>query len=488
VFWASVRTWGVQLGTLLLFLVLARILGPRDFGLVALATVYLDLSDRLIDQGFASAIVQRRVLDDEHLDSAFWMSMAVAVVAMVCTFFVAPVAARLTHQPQLTSVLRVLSLTMLFTAMVSVQDGILRRRMAFRSLAMRGLASVIVGGLVGVGMAVAGYGVWSLVGQQLAWELSAIVVMWRATGWRPGFRVSKVRLKELWSIGAPITGTRLLETGQRRASDFIIGATLGPTALGFFAVGQRMATSLSRMMVDSIVQVAFPAFAQLQDNAERLRQAYYKATQYSAAIAFPAFLGLAALAPEFIAAWFGPRWLPSVRVSQILAILGLTWMTWSFNGAVLQALGAVRVQFWLRMFSTLTNLGAIIIGLRWGINGVAYAMLLRAIIFAPIGAAVVRHHVKMDYAIVTRRVMPPFAGAMAAVLAVVLVRFLVGSARPVAILFLGASVGAAVHVGVIRLLAPELIGEVWDLVRRQRELRRPPVAAGNPVSPVAPEA
>ncbi|HEY2824788.1 MAG TPA: oligosaccharide flippase family protein, partial [Gemmatimonadales bacterium] len=230
VVWASVRTWGVQLGSLVLFLVLARILGPKDFGLVALATVYLDLADRLIDQGFANAIVQREALDDEHLDSAFWISMASATVAVLATVFLAPLAAEVTGQPGLTPILRVLSITMFFTAMLSVQDGILRRRMAFRSLAMRGLASVTVGGLVGIGMALSGYGVWSLVGQQLAWEFTAIVVLWKATGWRPGFRVSRVRLKELWKVGAPITGSRLLEVAQRRASDFIIGSALGPTA------------------------------------------------------------------------------------------------------------------------------------------------------------------------------------------------------------------------------------------------------------------
>jgi len=484
VFWASVYTWGVQLGSVLLFLLLARILGPTDFGLVALATVYLDLVDRMIDQGFASAIVQRRELDDQHLDSAFWTSMAIAVFAMGMTLLGAPLVASVTHQPRLIPVLRVLSLTMVCTAMVSVQEGILTRRLAFRSLAMRGLSSVAVGGAVGVGMALAGLGVWSLVGQQLAWELAAIVVLWRATGWRPGLRVSRARLKELWKVGAPITGTRLLETGQRRSSDFIVGAMLGSTALGFFAVGQRMATALNRMIVDSVSQVAFPTFSRLQEDPQQLLRAYYKAIQYAAAIAFPAFLGLAALAPEFIAAWFGPKWLPSVRVSQVLAILALTWMTARFNGAVLQALGAVRIQFWLRLFGALTNLVAIIIGLRWGINGVAYAMLIRVLVFAPLSAAAVRHYVKLDYVAVARRTVPPLLGAVAAVLAVVLVRQLLGSGRPVAILVLGAGLGAAAHLGVIRLLVPGLIGEVVALLLRQRAGKRPSTAA-EPV-PVAP--
>jgi PST family polysaccharide transporter len=227
-----------------------------------------------------------------------------------------------------------------------------------------------------------------------------------------------------------------------------------------------MAVSLSTMLVESIIQVAVPAFSRLQAKAEQLKVAYYKGTEYAATIAFPAFLGLAAVAPEFISVWFGPRWMPSVRVSQVLAILAVTWMTGKFNGVALQALGAVRTQFWLRMFGTLTNLAAIVYALRWGINGVAYAMLGRALILAPVSAFFVRRYTHVDYGLVTRQVLPPLIGALASVACVSAVRALFHGQHPALIMAIGVPLGATVYVGIIRVIAPALFADVSGLLRR----------------------
>ena len=465
VLWVVVRNWSVQLGSLLLFVVLARLLRPGDFGLVALAAAYLDIADRLVEQGFASAIQQRPVLTDEHLDSAFWMTAGVAALAIIVTLVTAPVMASVTGLPQLTPILRALSLTLVFTSMRSIQDGVLRRELRFKSLAARGVASVVCGGVVGVAMAFAGFGVWSLVGQQLAWEATGVIVMWRAVKWRPAFRVSRAHLRELWDIGAPITATRLLSTTQRRASDFLIGGGLGPVALGYFGIGQRVVGALNRMLSDAVNQVAFPAFSRVSRNPERVVRGYRTATRYIAFAAFPVFLCVAALAPEMVRVGFGEKWVPSIRVVQTLSVMGLVWLIWSFNAAVLQAVGAARVQFWLGLMGTTTNILVIIFALPYGINGVAYAILIRSLIFSPISTMTVRKYIGVRVADLAADFRGPLVGAVASFAAITAVRMLLPGQPPTLILALGILLGGLVYVACIRLLAPGLMQELWSLGR-----------------------
>ena len=465
VFWAAIRTWGVQFGSLLVYVVMARLLGPADFGLIAMAAVYMDAIDRLVDSGFADAIVQRKELSDGHLDSAFWTSVALALAGILTTFLAAPLLARVLGEPRLVHVMWGLSVIVLFTALRSVQTGLLRRRLAFRALALRGITSVWIGGAVGIAMAFAGLGVWSLVGQQIARECVGVLVLWATSDWRPGLRATRAHLRELWQIAAPIMGSRLLLVGQRRASDFIIGGALGSVALGFFAVGQRIVTALTRMMVDSIAQVAFPTFARLQGDPDRLLAGYYRAMRYSALLAFPAFLGAAALAPEIVLVGLGERWAASVMVMQVLCVLGITWTAWEFNSAVLQAVGAVRIQLRLGLLGALTNLLAIVIGLRWGIEGVAVAMLVRSALFAPISTLVVRRRLGISLRQLGRATRAPLVGASAAA-GVALLASQLGAGFPAPlVLALGTAAGAAAYVTTVRLLDPGLLPEVVTLAR-----------------------
>ena len=474
VLWASVRTWGVQFGALALFAVLARLLGPRDFGLVAVAAAYLDIADRLVEQGFASAIQQRRTLTDEHLNTAFWVNNIVAFLIIVVTLIGAPYLARLMDMPLLSPVLRVLSLTMVFTATRTVQDGILRRELRFKSLAARGIASVVCGGIVGVAMALAGYGVWSLVGQQLVWEASGVVVMWTAVKWRPSFHFSRELLGELWEVGGPITGSRLLNTTQKRAQDFIIGGGLGAVALGYFGVGQRIVTALNRMVSDAVNQVALPAFARVQHDNSRLIRAYAKATRYMAFTAFPTFIGIAAIAPEMIPLAFGPKWLPSVHVAQTMSIVGLIWFIWSFNSAVLQGVGAARVQFWLGLLGTTTNIIAILWALPYGIDMVAYAILAPSVIFSPLSTYVLHRYIGISVRELAAGFRAPFMASVMAYGAVSLVRLGLHAYGPLVVAVCGIAVAAPTYLGIVRLLSPDLMPELWSLARetltRQRSL------------------
>jgi O-antigen/teichoic acid export membrane protein len=173
VFWSALESWGRQAISFGVFFLLARLLGPGTFGLVALSSVFLAFLQVFLDQGFSQAIVQRQNLEPEHLDTAFWTNLGVSILLATTSIACAGLVSDLFKEPQITSIIRCSSLGLLLSAFSSVQDAILQRKLAFKALATRSLVGVVIGGVVGVSMAFMGFGVWSLVGQQLSTSLDS---------------------------------------------------------------------------------------------------------------------------------------------------------------------------------------------------------------------------------------------------------------------------------------------------------------------------
>jgi len=191
VVWSGIQNWGSSLLSVGVFLVLARLLDAQAFGLVALASAFTGLMVIFLRQGFSRAIIQRSDLQPGHLDTAFWINIAGGVVLTGAGMALAGLVSSVYGEPQLTPVIRWLSVGFLASALSATQEAVLQRRLNFKGLAMRSLVASLAGGVVGVGMAVSGFGLWSLVGQNLCAGLVGVVVLWRASEWRPGFNVSR---------------------------------------------------------------------------------------------------------------------------------------------------------------------------------------------------------------------------------------------------------------------------------------------------------
>src|SRR5919106_1377792 len=338
-FWSVVQKWGRAGLTTITFIILSRLLAPEAFGLVALATAFTVFIELFLDQGFGSAIVQREELEPEHLDTAFWLNVLTSILMTVGLIAASGLLGALFEQPRLTSVLQWLSITLILSGLSSTQISILQRKLAFKEFAIRSMVANAVGGIVGISMAFAGYGVWSLVGQDLAGGLVRVVVLWRASDWRPGFKVSKRHYKELVTFGASIVGNNALNVLMKSSDDLLIGYFLGPTLLGFYTIGYQLLVIIIRLVTEVTNSVAFPAFSRIQHQPERMRNAFYKVTQYTSVFAFPVFIGLAALAPEIVPAVFGEKWAPSIPVMQVLALIGILQSVLFFNGSVIKASG-----------------------------------------------------------------------------------------------------------------------------------------------------
>src|SRR5574341_866507 len=222
VVWSAAQSWGIRLITFLVTLVLARILLPEAFGLVAYATVFIAFAQIFVDQGFSDAIVQCPQIEREHLDTAFWINMLTGALIALVGVISSGAIAKLFREPQLAPIVSWLSLSFIFSGLSSVQQALLRRQLAFKSLALRSLLATIAGGVVAIGMALLGYGIWSLVAKILVSNLVSAIALWQVSDWRPGFRFSKRHFKDLFSFGINIVGGNFVDFFSLHSDDFLI--------------------------------------------------------------------------------------------------------------------------------------------------------------------------------------------------------------------------------------------------------------------------
>jgi PST family polysaccharide transporter len=382
--WTTLRSISSRLVGSVVFVVLARLLDPKAFGTVALASVFLVFMSLLVESGFGEAVIQRKQVTEVDLNTAFWVNNAFGLALALTMTACAGLLATLFDQPELAPVLRALSLVFVLAALASIPQALLRRALRFRQIALRGLAGTIAGGAVGVGMALAGLGVWSLVGQILANTLVGTAVLWLACPWRPGATVSRSSFVELFRFGANILGERMALFASRRSDDFLVGLVLGPVALGLYTAAYRILLLMTDVIIWTVEGVAFPVFSRLHGDPERSKRAFYMVTQFCSAVAIPAFLSLAVLAPELTRVAFGPKWTGAIPVMQVLAVVGIPHSVTYLNKAVVNAGGRPNLSLRVAMLTAIVNVVAFVLVVRWGILAVATSYVVCSYLLTPV--------------------------------------------------------------------------------------------------------
>ena len=461
-FWTFVQSWGTQFGSLSIFFLLARLLTPEAFGLVALASVFLAFMQAFLSQGFADAIVQRDHLEPAHLDAAFWTGVVLGTGLMVLEISTSQLIATFFDTPQLAPVLCWFSPLLLIKSLSTVHQAKLQRQFAFKSLAIRNIAGVVSGGLVGLVMALNQFGVWALVGQQLAQELVATIVLWWTVDWRPNYSFSPKHWQELLAFGLHQAAFSLMNFMNTRADDFLIGYYLGPISLGYYSLAYRILTAMTDLLVNSSNQLALPTFSRLKDDLEQFQRAFCQATKLSSTLAFPAFVSVAILAPELITTLFGEKWKPSIPILQILVFVGALRSVTYFKGAIFLAMGKPAWRLRLGMLTSLLNILGFFIAVQWGILEVAWAYLTCSLIMFPISQGVVSQFVKVQF----RQYLQQFTTSVVSTLVMAAVMWLAcfllkDVLAPIGVMVIALVIGASVYGLAIYRFEPELVQKIW---------------------------
>ncbi|NEZ58352.1 MOP flippase family protein [Adonisia turfae] len=462
--WSAIEKWGAQLVSTAIFLLLARLLGAEAFGLVALANVFMYFMQIFLDQGFAQAIIQKDKLEPEHLDTAFWTSVLMGALFLLAVLAGAGAVANFYSEPELAPIIRWMSISFLFAGLSSVQSAILQRNMQFKVFAARSLVATAACGVAGIGAALMGLGVWSLVIKEIVFGSTGALMLWSSSDWRPGFRFSPQHFRELFSFGINIIGFNFLNFLNRRSDDLLIGYFLGTVALGYYNVAYRLLLIMIKLLTNVTAQVALPTFSRLQKEPERMRNAFYRVTRYTSFVSFPAFLGMAVLAPELIQTLFGPEWLPSVSVMQILALIGILQSVQYFSGTVLLAMNKPLWRLRVIFMITVCNVIGFFISVRWGITAVAASYVICVYIFSPVFLVLIKKLIDIDFRKYFSQYITPLLSSL------LMMAFILGAKRifydwnnAYITLITYMTIGTVAYLFGVMFLSPNLLSQTYRL-------------------------
>ncbi len=382
--WAFAEQAGVQIISFLVFLLLARVLGPTAFGLIALSQAFVMFITQTVQQGFSTVIIQRGELDDMHVQTAFWSNLILSLVAIIGVQLLAPTIARVFNEPELEALMRVLCVIFVLTPVWTIQQALFRRNLQFKPLAVQSISASMIGNLVAVIMALNGYGVWSLVGREIVRVLVASMLLWRRSDWRPRLQFSIDKFIELWQYSAHVIWGNIILFCSLKADSLIIGFGLGSKELGYYHVAMRLIALLNQLISRTIEKVAMPVFSRLQADIQQLRQAFGTANQYSALIILPVFAGIALTVTEFVPVVFGDRWDPSIPVMQVLLIAGIMQSLIYNNIALVMGLGKPQIRTKIITIEAALKVSFLLLAVSYGLIATAIAVVAVTLITYPI--------------------------------------------------------------------------------------------------------
>lgn len=362
-------------------IILARLLMPEDFGLLAMAVMVTELARVFQDLGMGPALVQRKELQSTHLTSAFWGTLLMG--AILCGMMVAgaPYVGAFFHEPRVTAVLRVISLTFLIAPFIAVPWALLQRELDFRSRFFAGLVGTGAYGVVGITMALTGYSYWSLVGAHLASSVGTTVGVCIVTKYLPPIVPSLRGVKDLYGFGVGVTGVNLLRYITQQVDYLLVGRWLSSAALGLYRKAFTLSHSPKDVLSGVVYPVLFPSLSRLQSNRARAREVYGRALTAVGMVACPGLALLAVTAPDFIPVVLGSQWTGAIIPTQILCAAGMIRAINSPASAVAKAFGRVYSEVWRQGVYAGVLFVAAWVGLRWGIAGVSWGALLATVVF-----------------------------------------------------------------------------------------------------------
>ena len=359
--WSSVEKFGTQGLQFVFSIILARLLSPEDYGLIAMPFIFLQIAQVFIDSGFSNAIIRKPDLNESDLSTAFYFNIGVGLLSYIVLFSTSPLIASFYATPELSSILKVTALTTLFTPLCSVQQAILTIKLDFRKQAIISMSSQLITGIVGILMAYSGYGVWSLVISQAVASLLRTVLLWCMSGWSPHTGWSNESFRYLWGFGSKLLGVGIIDCLYQNIYTLVIGKFYTKGELGFYTRAHGLAQLPTSLYNSVVKRVSFPVLSSVQNEEERFVQIFRKLYKTSALLMFPLMLTMAGMAKPLVVVLLSEKWIGIVEYFQILCFAMMWIPIDSLNLNLLTIKG--RTDLFLKLEIVKKNLGAIILAI-----------------------------------------------------------------------------------------------------------------------------
>lgn len=362
--------------TFLIGLVLARLLSPEEYGLISIIVIFISVFNTIVDSGFSNALIRKVDVTDIDYSTVFWTNILVSIVLFFALFFSAPAIARFFSQPQLLPLTKVMSCVIIINALAIIQRTILIKNLDFKTQTKVSVISSLISGGLGIVMALFGFGVWSLVAQQISRQLLNSLFLWVFTKWVPHLAFSVQSFKVLFGFSWKLLVSGLIDTIWKEIYQVVIGKFYSPAILGQYTRAQQFGSIFSSNLTSVVQRVSYPVLSEIQDDKERLKNAYRKVIKVTMLVTFCCMLGLAAIAKPMIVTLIGEQWLPAVPFLQIICLNMMLYPLHAINLNMLQVQGRSDLFLKLEIIKKLIAVGPLLLGIFIGINWMLFGSVL----------------------------------------------------------------------------------------------------------------
>ena len=452
-FWKLLERGGTQGIQFIVQIVLARLLAPEQFGTIAIVMVFINIAQVFVQSGFNTALIQKKDADDVDFSSVFYLSLALAGILYLIIFLSAPIIARFYKDDILVPVIRVLSLTLFFGTLNSIQNAYIARNLMFKKLFKSSLGAIIISGSFGLFAAYQGLGVWALVVQQLTNQMTISIIMWFTVKWRPKFIFSIARVKDLFSYGWKLLASSLLNTLYLEIRTLFIGRMYTSSTLGYYNRGQQFPKVIVSNIDGSIQSVMLPTLSAHQDDKKKVKDMMRRAIMTSSFLIFPMMIGMAVVAEPLVKIVLTDKWLPAVPFLQIFCI---SYALIPIHTANLQAINAMgRSDIFLRLEVVKKLLGLVILGisLPFGVYAIAIGQVISAIISTFINVYPNKHLLNYSYREQWADIMPSLV--LAVIMGITVYMFNLINIAAWKVLGLQLVVGVGSYIGLAKIFRVE---------------------------------
>lgn len=420
--WSIAGGTSQHLITFGLLIYLARVLDPRDFGLMATVTIGLDLGMQIARWGQVELMQQSRYQNDAARNQALRVSVALAICFAALFLTIAPLAARAYASPEFATMLYLCAPVFLFSALSATAEGILRSEFRFQALAYRGTVAALFGGIAAVGLAATGFGALALAAQRLVQSAISVFWVWSAVSWRPDFRASTSFSPTLLRDGATTMTGALLPILVPRSIDLLVGVILGPAQLGLMKISFRIFEFAGQLVIMPLVGVATAQLACLASDITGLRKSYLRFAQVSAALLCPLMIGFAVVAPEAVPLLFGPKWTSSILLVQMVSILAITAPPNYFFPAAMISIGQSQAVLRQGLFQVVVGVTLAAIAAQHSLEAVLISQIVRGVLLTGYNFIELRRHMGLQLLVAARAMAPPYVATAAMALAMIMMR------------------------------------------------------------------
>ena len=366
--------------TFLVGLVLARLLTPAEYGIMAIITIFIAVSNSIVDSGFSNALIRKTDARRVDYNTVFFFNLVVSAVLYVVLFLVSPAISVFFKEPLLIEVMRVIGWVLVINALAIIPRTIFVKEVNFKTQTKVSLIASISSGVVGIGMALAGMGVWSLVAQQLSRQLLNTLFLWIYCKWRPVWEFSMQSFSELFGFGSKLLLSGLLNTVFQEIYSLVIGRCYTAAQLGQYTRANQFNQIFSTNLTTVIQRVSYPVLSSIQDEPERLREGYRKIIKSTMLVSFACMMGMAAVAKPMIVLLIGEKWLPAVGFLQIICFSGMMYPLHAINLNILQVKGRSDLFLRLEVIKKFIAVGPLVLGVLFSIEYMLWGSVLTSII------------------------------------------------------------------------------------------------------------